>query len=429
MVTRRPRLGLALALVVSLPANAVVPDPSPGGEATLPQLLAYAEQHAPPIHVARAHARRGDAEVLAASPLFQSNPEFTSGFGGRALGTGTYFELQVSVQQTLELAGERFLRLETAERTREVALAEQDESRWLVHVAVHTLFFEALVARERTGAAERVVRFTQDLQQAAQRRVDAGDDAPLAMLVVRADLAQATERLIAAQLEEELARSALAEAAGWPAERPLTLLGALPAVRTPRTASELLRLAAQHTPALRTQALAVTEAEARLRLVDREAWPKPTVGLAYTREGAAAPEPGIGMLTVALPLPLWNRNQGEHARALVTLETARAERDAFDGHLRARLTRAASAVDAAARRVQIYGADVVPAVDRNLELIRRAYDLGEIDIHAVSQTRERVLDTQRRVIDARSEYARALAELEGLVGTELDDAPVPEATP
>jgi cobalt-zinc-cadmium efflux system outer membrane protein len=87
--------------------------------------------------------------------------------------------------------------------------------------------------------------------------------------------------------------------------------------------------------------------------------------------------------------------------------------------LRARLARAAGAVDAAAERVKIYGTHILPAFERNLEKIRRAYDLGELEIHQVSQIRERVLATQQEGLDALGDYYRAVAELEALLGTDI----------
>ncbi len=405
------------------------PDPSAVSAVTLEQLLAYADEHAPALGVARARSRRGDAGIEAASLLLQNNPQMGLGVGGRAVASSNFFESELSVQQQIEIAGERGLRIQTAEQGREVALAELDEVRWQVHVNVHGLFFEALIAEERVGVAKGVVGFAEDLRLVAQRRVDAGDDAPLAMLVARADLAQAKERLVAADQEERLVRLALAEAAGWPATNAPMPHGALPTIRITRVLPDLIRLAGQHHPALRTLEFAVGEAESRVRLQDREAWPEPTLGFGYGREGDASDPPNVWLFTVGIPIPLWNRNQGQRAQASVALGTARAERESLGLRLQARIARAASAVNAAAERVRIYGADVVPAVMSNLRLIRRAYELGELDIHAVSQTRERVLETQGRAIDARSEYFRALAELEALVGAELDDSALKETRP
>jgi cobalt-zinc-cadmium efflux system outer membrane protein len=409
--------------------NVTPPNPATTSEVTLEQLLRYADQRAPSVRVARARARRGDAEVEAASPLLQANPEVEVGLGSRTVAAGTHLETEVSVQQSIEIAGERGLRIETAERLREVALSQQDEARWQVHGQVHALFLQVLVAQQRAAAVEQVVRFAAELEQIAQRRVDAGDDAPLSMLVAHADLAQARELLIAAQQIERAAHTRLAEVSGWPVGRPLQPRGELPPVRLAGALSHLVRLAADHHPSLRTRALSVAQAESRVRLEEREAWPEPTVGLAYAREGEPSDAPDVWLVTLGVPMPLWNRNQGGRARASVALDTARTQQETLGQRLHIQLERAASALDAAAERVRIYGDDIMPAMRRNLDLIREAYDVGEIDIHAVSQTRERVLATQERAIAARAEYYQALVNLEVLVGTELDDAALQETTP
>lgn len=405
------------------------PDPDADADLGLEALLAYADRNAPALKVARERARRGDAEVEGASVLLQDNPELEVGLGTRRVGGGGYLEAEAGLAQTFEIAGERGLRIETASRLREVARAETDQVRWEVHARVHALFFESLVARERVAAAAEVVRFAEQLRDIAARRVEAGEDAPLTMLVARADLAQAREALVAAREQQASLLTDLAEVAGWPSDRPLRPQGDLPPILRTRPREALLRLAGAHHPALRVRALAVAEAEARVRLAAREAWPEPTVGFAWAREGDAADPPNVGVFTLGIPLPVWNRNQGDRALAGVEANTARAELDAARTRLAAALGRAANQVDAAAERVRIYGTDILPTVQRNLELIRRAYDLGEMDIHAVSQTRERVLNMQARAIDARGAYYRALAELEALVGTDPYDAALQETTP
>ena len=83
--------------------------------------------------------------------------------------------------------------------------------------------------------------------------------------------------------------------------------------------------------------------------------------------------------------------------------------------------------EAAAERIEIYGTDVLPALERNLERIARAYDLGELNIHQVSQTRARVIETQMRALEALRDYYRTVENLEAAVGTE--PWPISEETP
>jgi cobalt-zinc-cadmium efflux system outer membrane protein len=145
------------------------------------------------------------------------------------------------------------------------------------------------------------------------------------------------------------------------------------------------------------------------------------VRFGYGREAGPAPEPDaeVWLLHVLMPIPLWHRNQEARARAEAELQVAGGERDATATRLRGELLQAATALDAAAERVALYETDVVPQLEENLALLQRAYELGEVDVHQVSQTRERLLTATGQYIDALVTYYETAATLEGLVGTEL----------
>ena len=284
-----------------------VPDPARTETATLAQLLAYADSYAPALRIARARSLRGEADVAGATPILQANPEITAALGGRTVGSSTSFEAGVSVQQSIEVGGERALRVEAAERSRDVAVATLDEARWQIHTRVNGLFFDALIARERVASAGQVERFAAELERIAVQRSGAGEDSPLTVLVARAEFAQARGQLVEAQREEEAARLRLCEVAGWPTDRPPALEGDLPSPRAVLGTGSLIRLATERHPSLRVRALAVAEADARVRLEDREAWPEPTLGFAYAREADGSAGADIWLFTVGVPIPLWNR--------------------------------------------------------------------------------------------------------------------------
>ncbi|MFW5921052.1 MAG: TolC family protein, partial [Polyangiales bacterium] len=120
-----------------------------------------------------------------------------------------------------------------------------------------------------------------------------------------------------------------------------------------------------------------------------------------------------------IPFPLWRQNTTERARADAQLGIARAEQDEVRFRLRARLARAASEVDAAAERVEVYGQQVLPELESNLEMLRRGFELGEFSILDVSVARERFLRIQMEAFDAYADYFDAVAELEAEVGAAL----------
>ena len=397
-----------------------LPDPARGQSVSLDAILAYADRHAPALQVARERLGLGDAAIAGADPLLPDNPALSIGAGPRMTGDGTHTDLTASLSQRFEIAGERGLRLEAAERTRDRLQAELDEARWEVHRDVHAAFHRALVARERLTAADRLLAFQERLLDITRRRLRAGDVSPLAVRLAEGELSQTQVARIAAEQAHLRAKLELGALAGWPATHPPEPAGELDEPRDPPDATALAEVARRHQPRLRTLHAARIEADARSRSADRDAWPEPALGVQVTREGAPAGlEETIVLGTVSLPIPLFQRNQGARATAQAEARIADAERAAFGSQLLNRLEQNRTAVVAAAARVNTYGREILPTFEENLRLIQRAFELGEIDILQVSVARERFLRIQTDALDAYTDYFQAVADLEASIGTDL----------
>ncbi|MFN3200008.1 MAG: TolC family protein [Bradymonadia bacterium] len=414
---------------VYAPAETVLPyvpagkpiEPSKISALTLEQALIYADSHSPVIQTAWARVGLAKAGVIGANIVLPANPQFSFGVGRRTVENATGFEFEVAVQQQLEIAGEPGLRLDAAEDQQRLSEAAVNEIRWSVHVEVHRLFVDILLVRERLAQAERFVAFAQSMRNIAAQQVKAGESSPLILLVADADLAQTREAVIEAQQTGESLTARLAAVIGWPETTLPEVQGTLPGVRPAADTDALLVLMAENHPSLRTRELAVVAGQSRLSLEDREAWPEPTVGFSYSREAAPGPEgeADIWLFNLTFPIPVWRTNQDGRALAEAKLVVAGRERKATAAKLRGELLQAAIALNAAVERVALYETDVVPQLEANLSLLQRAYELGEVDVHQVSQTRERLLTATGQYIDARITYHETAATLEGLVGTEL----------
>jgi cobalt-zinc-cadmium efflux system outer membrane protein len=153
----------------------------------------------------------------------------------------------------------------------------------------------------------------------------------------------------------------------------------------------------------------------------REAWPRPSVGLQYRREGNPTAEGAydVVMGAVSLSLPMFQRNQGETAAARADVSVAAAELAARGSLLDAQIAEARSEVAAAAARTRAYGTEILPRFEENLTLLRRSFELGEIDLLSLSTGRERFLRIQSDALGAQQDYFVALSGLERVVGVDL----------
>jgi cobalt-zinc-cadmium efflux system outer membrane protein len=62
---------------------------------------------------------------------------------------------------------------------------------------------------------------------------------------------------------------------------------------------------------------------------------------------------------------------------------------------------------------------VLDESEKNLSVIRQAYDLGQLRLLDVLNEQRRLLETQLSYIDAQADLARSLAELERAAGGDL----------
>jgi cobalt-zinc-cadmium efflux system outer membrane protein len=405
------------------PSNVNPPD-GPGVYGLL-ELLELADANAMAIRLQRAESRSVNAAIVEAAIRVPTNPSISAGLGPRFSGGSAGLDVEIGVQQQLEIYGEPGLRQQAAEAMRTEADAGVEEVRWQVHVRVHSLFNRVLVARQRRELAQTFVEYATTQLEIARAQIAAGETSPLTSLVAEAELAQMQETLIQAQQIADSTIIELQVAVAWSNSTPLDVTGDLPPIQLAPAPEELLAQMESDHPSLQRRRMAAAARGAQLQAAERDGRPEPTFGLGWSHESSPGQASSSGsasdivMFQVSVPLPVARRNQGATAAAQAAVAVAEAELQSSVLHLRGDLLQAIGVLDSAAAGVLVYEESVVPQLRTNLSQLQRAYELGEVDIHVVSQTRQRLLTAMGQYLDAKARYYNAAAILEGLVGTEV----------
>jgi outer membrane protein, heavy metal efflux system len=422
-----PRVGLLCWLCLAHPAalsaseSPAAPAAPDAHEQTLSELLSFAEQHSYRTRIAALTRGHGAAARAEAAAILPENPELMLAAGPRFLRADQReLDFQMALAQPIDIAGQRALRIAAAARTSERLEAEAQATRWDVRRSVTAAYRAAIVEQERLHIAEQAARFSDETLLVARRRLKAGDISSIDLRVAEADAAQTAEQLLVAEQARRKAELDLCEAAGWPLTRQLRLALGLEPVREVPALPGLLELARQKHPALQALRASTTEAHAQVELADREAWPRPRLGVQFSREGSFGAPPNYILLgTLGVPLPVWQRNQAARANARVDEQVSRLQEQAAAHSLELGLARAHAALVAAARRIALATSMVLPSLDESLTLVRRGFEAGEIPLLDVSDLRERLLDSRRAALEAHADYYVAWSELEAIVGEPL----------
>jgi cobalt-zinc-cadmium efflux system outer membrane protein len=125
----------------------------------------------------------------------------------------------------------------------------------------------------------------------------------------------------------------------------------------------------------------------------------------------------VGALT--LPLPLFDRNEGEIAVAEAEARGAEAKEERARTELARSLAESHSLATRAGSRARVLRDEIVPNAERTFEEIRAGYEQGRFSYVDLLEARRSWTQARRERLRALSEHHLAITELELLLGSTL----------
>jgi cobalt-zinc-cadmium efflux system outer membrane protein len=305
----------------------------------------------------------------------------------------------VTLSQSLELGGKRGARIAVAGAGQAIAQLDLERQRNGLRADVVQAFHAALRAQTALELAQQSQALTERGLRVVQGRVTAGQSSPVEATRAQVQLAQAQAQVRRAASQRSVAYQALARLTGSPVARFDRLLatdlspGAAPAV-------EALLARVEQTAEWRLAAAQVERGEASLGSEKAQRIPDLTVSLGsqYSREDRER----VNVVGLSMPLPLFDRNQGNVLVAARRADQARDLRNAVELRLRSETRSALSQWATAMQEVQAYDRTILPSAQQAVDTATRGFEMGKFAFLDV-------LDAQRTLIEARGLYLQALA--------------------
>jgi len=354
------------------------------------------------------------------------------GRSGSPLGSPGDQEFSAAFVKPIETFGKRKNRVRVANAAVDLAEAELDQRSTQIAYEIEAGYLSVVYEREQIAVIDRVRDSLRESLRLTEARVREGDAAPLEaqLLAVEqgraeAQRAEAAGRLASAELE-------LRRLTGLAASDPLPTIGPATGGRAGLSLEQLIARALQKRADLRTARLLEQQGEAETALAKSEAHPDVTVSGRYTylREsfenkfgltssGALTPiRDQFNTLSVGVSLPLVTerRNKGAIEAAAAGAASARLRREHLEATIPLEVQSAYERWNAAQRTRDLLRDAVIGQSNKNIAVVREAYQLGQLRLIDVLNEQRRLTDSEFTYLDARVEVARALAELERLTG-------------
>jgi len=391
----------------------------PTGTITLGDALGLALMRNPGLKTFPYSLRAAEARMLQAG--LRPNPELQveiEEFGGR--GERSSFdaaETTVQIGQPIELGGKREKRARVAAASKELVQWDYESARLDLVREVSQAFTAVLAAQERLALAQKVLDLSQQAHSAVAQRVQAGRDSPVDAL--RAGVVLSESRIERQKAEKSLVAARRNLAAMWGSSEP-----AFAAVTADWYEIPLLPpvdLSPESITANPDVARWEAEQRSRRAALDLEkAKAVPDVTAAGGMRRFEQTDDSAFVAGLAVPLPLFDRNQGGIEEAIANLGQARRQYEAVRVKTLAALSQAVETLAAAREEVTALKSEVVPAAEQAFDAVQQGYRQGKFDYLYVLDTQRTLFETQARYINSTEAYHKARADVERLTGRSLD---------
>lgn len=395
-----------------------LPDIKPVDALTLSQAAALALMHNPRLEAVSWERRAAEARGLQAS--LHPNPELgveiesLAGRGDRSGFDGA--ETTVSLGQLIELRGKRAKRVRIASLETELADWDFESQRLDTLNDVTLAFVTLLAAQERLALAEQLQDLSDQARSAVMQRVQAGKDSAVENLRAGVTLSQSRIEFQKATRALATARQNLAATWGAGAASFDEATGDFYTVASAPTISDVNAAIAAN-PDLARWAVEQRTREAALDLEKAKATSDITVAAGIQRFEET--DDSAFVVGLALPIPLFDRNQGGVREATANLARTRKQWQAAEIEIATMLGEALNDLAAAYEEVQILAADVLPRAEQAFEAVRQGYREGKFDYLYVLDTQRTFFETKVQYIDAVEAYHLARTRVERLIGRPL----------
>jgi outer membrane protein, heavy metal efflux system len=368
------------------------------------------------LQAARYAVDVGHARLLQAGLL--PNPRLElSGRNDFAFRNEGEYGNSVAISQQFPIAG-RILRQKDVARV-DVALAqaEVDEAGRQLAGAVAANVYRLLVIEQQIQSRKQLIGVEDQLAKVTSDRLQAAEVSELDVNTVKLDLQRLSQERDLLESERQSLLVSLNTLIGRSAVASLSINEPLPQTDVLPRQAQFQAQALQNRPDLRGALLSADRARAEQALAKAQRWEDWNLSLGLEQDRVSiegvprqSADRAIG-LSLSIPLPLFNSNQGTVAEAAANADQAMAHIDAMRLGIAGEVASAYAQATSLQQLVERYRKGLLPVSARNVQLAQKGYGAGQVSVIEVVQAQRQQAELNAAYLNTLDELLQALVRL------------------
>lgn len=388
---------------------------------TVEDLVKTALEQNPSIKAAQQTVEARKARVIAEKTL--PDPMFTF----QTMGDPFPFKLQegdpssgrfYTLEQEIPFPGKLGLKGKIAEAEADVQFWNYEQTRRQIASDVKRAFYDHFLIHKSIEIIEENSGVLANFAQVAESKYRVGQGTQQDVLKAQVEISKLIDRREVLDQKRRVSEALLNSLLYRSPDTPMGKPAAFEKARLRYTLEELYGLALRDAPALRMQEQEVERSQRAVDLAKRNYYPDFSVGFTVV-DRKEMPEMYGLMAKASIPLYFWRKQRPELNAAKLDLSSAQKQKESVTSTLHYNIRDAYTVATTSERLADLYKTTVVPQASLSLESSFASYQVGAVDFLTLLDSVITLLDYQLKYYESLTEFQKALAQLEPLVGVEL----------
>ncbi len=405
------------------PPQVPVPLINPSARAvTLEQALDLAKRNNPSLQASQTLIRQNKAQEITANlrpnPVLSWDAQYLPLFEPSLFSNPTYWndnsQFDAGVGYLFERGKKRQHRLDAAKSATGVTEAQVLDSQRTVLANTAQLFIAALLAKSNLEFAQGLLDSYKKTVALSEQRNQAGAMSRNDLLKIQLQSLQFENDVNDAQLARAQALASLRQFLGFDSVPPVfAVVGSLAYEPVTARLDDLQARALANRPDLQAAQRSVTASESQVGLAKANAKVDLNVTFDYTRLNQS----NLGAFYFNIPLPVFNKNQGEIARTQYAVTQSQFQQKAAEQQVLTDVQNAYEGLRRSEQMLRLYDKGYLDKAKESLDITKFSYEHGAASLLDFLDAERSYRSTQLSYRQALATYMTSLEQLRQAVGT------------
>jgi outer membrane protein TolC len=388
---------------------------------SLKDLVRELQERNPALQAAQKAAEAKKASIISARTLpdpvlsFQTMGDF---FPPDLQGGDPSSGRTLGVEQEIPFPGKLGLKGKIAESEAAAEEWNTEQTRRELIADLKAAYFDLALTDKSIEILEKDRGLLQSITQVAEARYRVGEGNQQDVIKAQLEISKLLDRQAVLEQRRVIAEALLNSLLLRPSEAKVGKTAEVKKAELPYSLEELNQMARENSAKLKTQEKTIDRSQYAVELARKEYYPDFAVGFSYVDRDDMKEMYGI-MAKAKLPLYFWRKQRPDLESARLTLTSAQKQRESITSTLNYSVRDAQVVATTSERLIHLYGNAIIPQSKIALESAFAAYQTGSVDFLTLLDSLVTLLDYELKYFEALTEFQKALAKLEPIIGVEL----------